>query len=132
MICCGTKIPNDQNPENILVNEIRQIDNMQAAMNLSNYKFEFQPRDGRWIENITNKDISEALNSRNIEELETVSEQLNKTLEGLEQNYLAKLAKLYIMIQSHCEIKKEIDDLFIKYGVSHKVIEREKIIEEEI
>ena len=50
-------------------------------------------------------------------------------LNTVEKQYLAKVAKLYIMIQTHCQMKNEIYELFNKYNVGIEVKDVEKIVE---
>lgn len=51
------------------------------------------------------------------------SKLLDTEIEALEKEYLAKLTKLLIMAQVHCEIKTEINYVFDELGVSDDIEE---------
>ena len=38
-------------------------------------------------------------------------------MENLEKDYLAKAVRLLYMVQTHCQIKSENEELFEKYGI---------------
>ncbi len=49
--------------------------------------------------------------------------ELDNELELLEKEYLAKMAKLLIMAQVHCEIKTDINYVFDDLGLSEDIEE---------
>jgi hypothetical protein len=54
-----------------------------------------------------------------------------KEIEKKEKEYLAKIAKLLVMTQVHCEIKTEINQKFDDMGVSIKKLENVEELEKE-
>ncbi len=54
-----------------------------------------------------------------------------KEIEKKEKEYLAKIAKLLVMTQVHCEIKTEINQKFDDMGVSIKKFENVEELEKE-
>lgn len=56
-------------------------------------------------------------------------ENRTKSIDELERQYLAKIAKLLVMAQVHCEIKTEINNKFEKLGITHVINEKKKIEE---
>ena len=52
---------------------------------------------------------------------------MNAQIDVLERQYLARIAKLLIMAQTHCEIKDELNELFDSLGVSHNYTERDVV-----
>ena len=58
-----------------------------------------------------------------LKNLEERKERLDKEIEDLERDYLAKIAKLLVMTQVHCEIKTDIYNEFDKLGVQTHVQE---------
>lgn len=128
---CGTKIPKVANPEALLTNEIRKFDSeMKTILDLNTYHLEFDPVTGNCKTNFNEAgevavdDKDERVNVLK-EELEQKKQELNE----VEKEYLAKVAKLYILIQTHCEMKNEIYELFNKYNVGIEVKNVEKIVE---
>ena len=55
-----------------------------------------------------------------IRQLKKSLESKNKELDEIERIYLAKLTKLYLMIQTHCDMKEEMKRLFEEYGVEKR------------
>lgn len=56
-------------------------------------------------------------------------ENRDKDIDELERQYLAKIAKLLVMAQVHCEIKSEINNKFEKLGITHVTTEKRNIVE---
>ncbi len=66
------------------------------------------------------------------EKINTLTYQLEsktKDIDELERQYLAKIAELLVLSQTHCEIKTEINAEFDKLGVSTKEYERQRVEE---
>jgi hypothetical protein len=130
MACCGPSIQKAQNPEELL-KKIRNFDNMEIKCELNNNKMTFKPNDGRWKTNfglLPNPLIFEK--KQEIYALEKTLEDKDKEIDNLEKTYLAKIAKLLVMTQVHCEIKTFIHEEFDRLGVSVKTKERERLIED--
>ena len=60
-----------------------------------------------------------------IKNMEEKKNKLDIEIDGLEKDYLKKIAKLLVMTQVHCEIKTDIYDEFNKLGVTAHVKEVE-------
>lgn len=56
-------------------------------------------------------------------------ENRDKDIDELERQYLAKIAKLLVMAQVHCEIKSDINNKFEKLGITHVTTEKRNIVE---
>ncbi len=48
-----------------------------------------------------------------LNQMKEESNALDKELEKLEKDYLAKITQLLLMAEAHCEIKKEINEFFV-------------------
>ncbi len=62
-----------------------------------------------------------------MDKLRSESKSLDDELQNLEKDYLAKIAKLMLMAQLHCDIKTEINYLFDELGVSEDIEEADEI-----
>ena len=130
MVCCGSKIPKISNPESLLANEIRKFDDMKTTLTLNEYNLEFDPTTGGWNTNFSDKpEIAIDDKDNKLGNLKEQLEMKKQELNTVEKQYLAKVAKLYIMIQTHCQMKNEIYELFNKYNVGIEVKDVEKIVE---
>ena len=65
-----------------------------------------------------------------VDKLKEQSKQLDGQLDLLEKEYLAKITKLLLMAQVHCEIKTEINYLFDELGMGDEDVEAEAKEEE--
>lgn len=72
------------------------------------------------------EDIGDA-KKKEIQKLKEESQYLTNEIEIQEKEYLARIAKLLIMAQVHCEVKSEINYIFDELGVSHVLEEKEHI-----
>ena len=113
MSCCAPSIPRARNGDELL-KRVREFKDMNFAMKLKEgFNYEFDSESGRWKEKFDIKHTS------NLEELNVVVNNLKETLNKkhleikiLEKRYLARMAKLLLMAQTHCEIKDNILDIF--------------------
>ena len=131
MACCGPSILKAQNPEQLL-KKIRNFDNMEIKCDLNDNKMTFKPNDGRWKTNfglLPNPLIIEK--KKEILALQNTLDEKDKEIDDSEKTYLAKIAKLLVMTQVHCEIKSFIHDEFDRLGVSVKTKERERLVEDD-
>ena len=128
MSCCAPSIPRARNGDELL-KRVREFKDMNFAMKLKEgFNYEFDSESGRWKEKFDIKHTS------NLEELNVVVNNLKETLNKkhleikiLEKRYLARMAKLLLMAQTHCEIKDSILDIF-EEGIG---VEKKHILEEE-
>lgn len=135
MCFCGDK--SNGNEESILINDIRRFDGMETNMQLGKYSFTFNPNNGHWKAKIPQFNVYQE--PAELEEIKTEIEaqkqedrRRDDELERLETVYLAKYAKLNILIQTHCEIKREIEDLVNEYKGKSDLFTEELIEDEEV
>ena len=76
-------------------------------------------------ENSLNQKKAKGGGNAHIKTLEEQKEKLDREIEDLERDYLAKIVKLLVMTQVHCEIKTDIYNEFDKLGVQTHVQEVE-------
>ena len=118
MLCCGgTKIPLYYDKEGLL-RKLRSIDDLNLDMKLSNFKCQFDQYNGTWNNNF-NKDtpIMSAEYEEQIASLKQKLYEKELKCEKLEKLFLAKTVRLLYMAQTHCELKRENEELFEKYGI---------------
>ena len=129
MACCG---PDIIYKDEKLLKKLRKtnfdIINMDLKSDLlnsdkenKNFKCKFDSEQKIWKSN-----AQELLNSNNYvdeknneEILDLKKKIIDKKLEveNLEKDYLAKAVRLLYMVQTHCHIKAENEELFEKYGI---------------
>jgi hypothetical protein len=133
MSCCAPSIPRNINGAQLLEKLRNFKEDKNITMKLKEgFNYEFDAESGRWKEKFDIKHTS------NLEELNVVVNNLKETLNKkhleikiLEKRYLARMAKLLLMAQTHCEIKDNILDIFEEgIGVKKKHILEEETEEE--
>jgi hypothetical protein len=132
MACCGPSIKKPSNPEELL-KKLRNFEDREIQCNLNKNKMTFKPIDGRWKTNflqLPNPMIN--VLQKEIVKHQKISAQQDDEIDNLEKIYLAKIAKLLVMTQVHCEIKTFIQEEFDRLGISVQTKEREKLIEEDV
>lgn len=125
MFACGAQKNKVENSQK-LFEEIRDIKSLKLDIKLNDFKLNFDENYGDWRTNLNEKPIcDEGVEKKreNIKLLKEQSKELDLEFEKLEQEYLAKISKLLIMAQIHCEIKTDINYLFDEMGVSHDIEE---------
>ncbi len=129
MACCSQEtIYKDEK----LLKMLRKTDNLGINMNLKSdllnsdkenkiFKCKFDSKNVIWTDNT--KKLLDSINyvdeKNNDEIIELKKKILDKKLEveNLEKDYLAKAVRLLYMVQTHCQIKSENEELFEKYGI---------------
>ena len=134
MNCCAPKITRYYNKEQLL-EKLKNIDDLNINMNLNTYKFEHDANRAKWKGNLGKE--TPLMVKKYDEEIIELNQQLfkkNEKIEQLRKIYLAKLAKLLCMAQTHCQIKSENEKLFEKCGIKIEKFEKKpettKILEE--
>lgn len=119
MICCGGTRKISTNDGKRLLNELRNVDELKVPMNLvEKIKCEFDPKTGHWRNNFSIlKPLSSDSYDKEIKELNEEKLQLDLRCEEIEKEYLAKVAKLLYLTQTHLQIKEENEDLFEKFNI---------------
>ena len=118
MACCGPSIKKPSNPEELL-KKLRNFEDREIQCNLNKNKMTFKPIDGRWKTNflqLPNPMIN--VLQKEIVKHQKISAQQDDEIDNLEKIYLAKIAKLLVMTQVHCEIKTFIQEEFDRLGIS--------------
>ena len=122
MICCGgQKIPNVYDKESLLqkLRKIDDEDDLTVKMKLSEFDCEFDQKTGKWNSKNFNK-VKPIMATKYDEEIAILKQKLYEKemkCEELEKLYLAKTVRLLYMAQAHCNLKKENENLFEKYGI---------------
>ena len=128
MACCG---PDIIYKDERLLKKLRKTDfdiNMNLKSDLLNsdkenkiFKCKFDSKKVIWTSN--KQHLLNSINNvdeKNNEEIIALKKKiLDKKLEveNLEKDYLAKAVRLLYMVQTHCQIKAENEELFEKYGI---------------
>ena len=106
---------------------LRSIKNLDIKMKLKsdvrnkNFLCEFKQRDEKWKGNVDL--VYNSSNYENEKENEEIQNKKNEIvnieseIEELEKEYLAKTVRLLYMVQTHCQIKTENENLFEQYGI---------------
>ena len=129
MACCSQEtIYKDEK----LLKMLKKTDNLDINMNLKSnilnsdkenkiFKCKFYSENVIWKDNA--KKLLDSINyvdEKNNEEIIELKKKIfDKKLEveNLEKDYLAKAVRLLYMVQTHCQIKTENEELFEKYGI---------------
>jgi hypothetical protein len=128
MACCGPNI--EFNNGKKLLTYLRSLDKMNINIDLEPiYNLDFLADKGEWKPNFP---LNESIIKSNENESE-IKQKLNGEIESMEheilelkKEYCAKFEKLLLLVQTHCQIKKDILDEFKKISG----IETDKIFED--
>ena len=115
-----------------LLKKLRNIEEFddKIVLKLDKYECKFR-EDGKWENNFSSQapqnyeQYDEEISRLKGELLEKETE-----CEELEKEYLAKVVRLLYMAQTHCNLKKENDQLFEQYNIKEgnkKIEEREML-----
>ena len=115
MACCGGQPWRGDIQE--LLKQLRDVSFEDLVLNKKKPKLKFNANEGEWKDVSDNDKNKEMIREENIKNLERIKEQKIKELEELDKEYLAKAIRLLYMAQTHCEIKKENDELFDQYDL---------------
>ena len=127
MLCCGETIQKKKKI-NELLQELHDLKNLHLGINLTDFNSELNAETGEWK---SKKELKKYIKfEEKVEELEQILYERENKCEKLEKEYLAKVINLLYMVQSHCNLKIENDNLFEKYGIKsgNLRVELEKIL----
>ena len=127
MLCCGESIKKKKKI-NELLQELHDLKNLHLGINLTDFNSELNAETGEWK---SKKELKKYIKfEEKVEELEQILYERENKCEKLEKEYLAKVIRLLYMVQSHCNLKIENDNLFEKYGIKsgNLRVELEKIL----
>lgn len=103
------------------VERLQQVKYREIKLKINEFHLRYNKLNGNWeCEGDKLREVSEEEREEIIRKLKKSLESKNKELDEIERIYLAKLTKLYLMIQTHCDMKEEMKRLFEEYGVEKK------------
>ena len=87
----------------------KQYKYREITLRLNEFHMKYNKSTGHWdCEGNKLKEVSEEERERLVRKLKERLANKNKEVDEVERIYLAKLTKLYLMIQTHCDIKEEM------------------------
>ena len=115
--CCGDDIPKYHDKEG-LFKRLRNIDDLEVNMKLSQFTCDFNQHNGIWKNNFnTVQPLMSLQYDEKIKELNQDLFNMETKCDELEKEYLAKTLKLLYMVQTHCQIKGDNEKLLERYGI---------------
>lgn len=103
------------------VEKLQQFKYREIKLKINEFHLKYNKLNGNWeCEGDKLREVSEEEREKMIKKLKKSLESKNKELDEIERIYLAKLTKLYLMIQTHCDMKEEMKRLFEEYGVEKR------------
>lgn len=103
------------------VEKLQQVKYREIKLKINEFHLKYNKLNGNWeCEGDKLREVSEEEREEMIKKLKKSLESKNKELDEIERIYLAKLTKLYLMIQTHCDMKEEMKRLFEEYGVEKR------------
>jgi hypothetical protein len=103
------------------VERLQQFKYREIKLKINEFHLKYNKLNGNWeCGGDKLREVSEEEREKMIKKLKKSLESKNKELDEIERIYLAKLTKLYLMIQTHCDMKEEMKRLFEEYGVEKR------------
>ena len=124
---CGTsktKAPSEDGHK--LVKELEKVRNNKIKVELVNGSLVYKNNTATWNHRFQN-DFSHMTEEQRKEHKKGLEMQLQKKTEELnelERRFLAKLAKICLMMQMHCNIKRRTTQAFKEYGIDVRELEQ--------